>query len=225
MQRVESESEGESDSSLIHKRGKTKKMCVVSSGSSDDDAEEDDSQCSTDNDSGASSYEESDDEEDDTQDVAAASTTTQSQTQSKESGNWSDSSDGQSEKCPICLLTFKTQDIGSPETCDHTFCVECIQEWSKNVNTCPVDRQEFTLILVRRELNGRVVRRIPVTRKQATDELMTGGDGGAIVDLTYCEICGQSDREDRMLLCDGCDLGYHMECLEPPLDTVPVDEW
>lgn len=28
-----------------------------------------------------------------------------------------------------------------------------------------------------------------------------------------------------MLLCDGCDLGYHLECLDPPMDTVPVEEW
>lgn len=26
-------------------------------------------------------------------------------------------------------------------------------------------------------------------------------------DPTYCEVCGRSDREDRLLLCDGCDLG------------------
>jgi len=24
---------------------------------------------------------------------------------------------------------------------------------------------------------------------------------------TACEVCGRSDREDRLLLCDGCDLG------------------
>lgn len=29
------------------------------------------------------------------------------------------------------------------------------------------------------------------------------------VDLeqTNCEVCGASDREDRLLLCDGCDAG------------------
>jgi hypothetical protein len=43
----------------------------------------------------------------------------------------SDSSDGQSEKCPICLLTFTMQEIGTPEACDHSFCVDCLQEWSK----------------------------------------------------------------------------------------------
>ncbi|CAJ1057408.1 PHD and RING finger domain-containing protein 1 isoform X2 [Xyrichtys novacula] len=42
---------------------------------------------------------------------------------------------------------------------------------------------------------------------------------------TNCEVCGGSDREDRLLLCDGCDAGYHMECLTPPLDSVPVEEW
>ena len=43
----------------------------------------------------------------------------------------SDSSDGQSEKCPICLRSFTTQEIGTPEACDHSFCVDCLQEWSK----------------------------------------------------------------------------------------------
>lgn len=26
-------------------------------------------------------------------------------------------------------------------------------------------------------------------------------------DPTFCEVCGRSDREDRLLLCDGCDAG------------------
>lgn len=39
------------------------------------------------------------------------------------------------------------------------------------------------------------------------------------------QVCGECDREDRMLLCDGCDLGYHLECLDPPMDTVPLEEW
>ena len=43
--------------------------------------------------------------------------------------------------------------------------------------------------------------------------------------MTYCEICGRCDREDRLLLCDGCDFGYHCECLSPPIDTIPIEEW
>lgn len=28
-----------------------------------------------------------------------------------------------------------------------------------------------------------------------------------------------------MLLCDRCDQGYHMDCLEPPLEEVPIEDW
>ena len=39
------------------------------------------------------------------------------------------------------------------------------------------------------------------------------------------QVCGRCDREAELLLCDGCDLGYHLDCLAPALSTVPVDEW
>lgn len=68
----------------------------------------------------------------------------------------SDSSDVQAEKCPICLLSFKKQEIATPETCEHSFCLDCLVEWSKNINTCPVDRQNFNIISVRKKLGGKV---------------------------------------------------------------------
>ena len=131
----------------------------------------------------------------------------------------SDSNDGQTEKCPICFITFKNQEIGSPESCDHCFCVECILEWSRNVNTCPVDRQTFNKILVRESLNGKVINQIPIEppRVWDPDEILE--------DRTYCELCGRCDREERMLLCDDCDLGFHIDCLDPPLDSIPAGTW
>jgi len=68
----------------------------------------------------------------------------------------SDSSDEQSEKCPICLLPFNKQEIGTPSVCGHCFCLECLLEWSRNINTCPVDRQSFTVIHVRNHIGGKV---------------------------------------------------------------------
>ena len=68
----------------------------------------------------------------------------------------SDASDGQSEKCPICLLPFRKQEVATPETCEHCFCLVCLTEWSKNINTCPVDRKTFTNMLVRSKLGGKV---------------------------------------------------------------------
>jgi histone demethylase JARID1 len=40
-----------------------------------------------------------------------------------------------------------------------------------------------------------------------------------------CEICQKSNYDTQMLLCDGCDCGYHMFCLDPPLDSIPQEEW
>ncbi|NWZ84193.1 PHRF1 protein, partial [Poecile atricapillus] len=128
------------------------------------------------------------------------------------------SSDEDGENCPICLNTFRDQAVGTPENCSHYFCLDCIVEWSKNANSCPVDRILFNYINIRARFGGKILKKIPVenTKTQGTD----GED-----DPTFCEVCGRSDREDRLLLCDGCDAGYHMECLNPPLSEVPVDEW
>jgi hypothetical protein len=40
-----------------------------------------------------------------------------------------------------------------------------------------------------------------------------------------CEVCGMPDREESMLLCDGCGQGYHLQCLSPPLRSVPRGDW
>ena len=44
---------------------------------------------------------------------------------------------------------------------------------------------------------------------------------------SVCEVCGQADRIDQILLCDGpgCACEYHMSCLQPPLLAVPEGEW
>ncbi|CAH2085107.1 unnamed protein product [Euphydryas editha] len=137
------------------------------------------------------------------------------------SGFASDSSEGNSDKCSICLLRFKEQQVGTPESCEHIFCLDCITEWSKNVNTCPVDRMTFNSIIVKACVGGRVLRTDPVKvleRRPSVEALV-------VEDPTLCEICGSSDDEETMLLCDGCDLGYHMQCLTPPLSEIPADQW
>jgi uncharacterized Zn-finger protein len=37
------------------------------------------------------------------------------------------SSDVDSVKCPVCSATFTTQEVATPDTCDHTFCAACLQ--------------------------------------------------------------------------------------------------
>lgn len=40
-----------------------------------------------------------------------------------------------------------------------------------------------------------------------------------------CEICLRGDNGTSMLLCDDCNRGYHMFCLDPPLTTIPKSQW
>jgi hypothetical protein len=40
-----------------------------------------------------------------------------------------------------------------------------------------------------------------------------------------CHACANSDPEDKLLLCDGCDAAYHMHCLAPALAAVPETDW
>ncbi|XP_029644165.1 protein SCAF11 isoform X1 [Octopus sinensis] len=203
-----SESEGEEVKSQFHCKGDE---VMMEENPNPEDLEEDDD--SDDDEETDDEDEETDDDDDDvTKGVC-----------DKVSLLEDDSSDqGDGDDCPICLNRLKYQDIGTPESCDHSFCLDCIQLWARNVNTCPVDRREFELILARHAGEDEIFKKIPVAEKSFEAE---EDAGEAENDLTYCEVCGQSNREDRLLLCDGCDLGFHCECLDPPLDSVPVEEW
>ncbi|XP_036715227.1 PHD and RING finger domain-containing protein 1 isoform X4 [Balaenoptera musculus] len=134
-------------------------------------------------------------------------------------------SDDDSESCPICLNAFRDQAVGTPENCAHYFCLDCIVEWSKNANSCPVDRTIFKCICIRAQFGGKILKKIPV------ESARLGEDEDE--DPTFCGVCGRSDREDRLLLCDGCDAGRYPEaaCRDVPNtsgrggEEVPVDEW
>uniref|UniRef100_A0A1B6JSP2 PHD-type domain-containing protein n=1 Tax=Homalodisca liturata TaxID=320908 RepID=A0A1B6JSP2_9HEMI len=158
-------------------------------------------------------------------------------------------SDGESEKCPICLTRFNLQEVGKPASCDHSFCVPCIQEWAKSKNTCPVDRRPFQSIVVRSHLQGKVVREIPVETppvanfwesdewwetltvnyfvgeiaSSESEEYYYDSDGDGPVER--CTVCRQIEDSDAMILCDFCARVFHMACVTPPLQYVPVSNW
>jgi hypothetical protein len=102
------------------------------------------------------------------------------------------SSDGDPVKCPVCSATFTTQEVGTPDTCDHTFCAACLQEWTKNKNNCPVGGQMFKFILVRHHRGGEIVTRIPVEPPRQQSDC---------------------DHEDREHVCDDKDLGWQLPLL------------
>lgn len=49
--------------------------------------------------------------------------------------------------------------------------------------------------------------------------------GWRCLDCTVCEGCGEKNDESRLILCDDCDISFHIYCMEPPLDTVPQGTW
>jgi PHD and RING finger domain-containing protein 1 len=134
--------------------------------------------------------------------------------------NMSDgSTEGQAEMCPICLCGFVTQEVGTPEACNHSFCADCLQEWLKNTNACPLDRQVCDTILVRRSVGGEVVRRVHVEPPSQQEE-------DVVIDyVIYCEVCGGCNHFHPVILCGRCGRGYHLDCVYLRLDTVTQEEW
>ena len=41
----------------------------------------------------------------------------------------------------------------------------------------------------------------------------------------FCQLCHSGEDEVSLLLCDGCDKGYHMYCFKPAITSLPDGDW
>lgn len=57
------------------------------------------------------------------------------------------------------------------------------------------------------------------SRKRELDAMQS------VIQKVRCECCGSAEDEGRMLLCDRCNGGTHMDCLVPCVPCVPVGDW
>lgn len=48
---------------------------------------------------------------------------------------------------------------------------------------------------------------------------------GVISASLKCMLCDRAQGTATMILCDICSTGWHMRCLTPPLDQIPVGHW
>lgn len=49
--------------------------------------------------------------------------------------------------------------------------------------------------------------------------------GAVVADDAHDDFCAVCRRSGELLLCDTCNLVYHLECLSPPLSAVPDGNW
>ena len=142
------------------------------------------------------------------------------------------------EVCAICRDDVTRR--GRIDACDHLFCLPCIKRWAKIETKCPLCKARFSFIqpedLVPPDPESRPstrgaraggpqkeLKRIYLPHRDQVYE----GDGelpdGMDIEEVLCGRCGDGGDEDKLMLCDGCDQGYHCYCVG--LDSVPMDEW
>jgi PHD and RING finger domain-containing protein 1 len=108
--------------------------------------------------------------------------------------------------CPICLCSLRGLEYyAKPDTCDHRYCFDCLEEWSKTQNSCPSDRNPYSSIILKESATNQTVvefhvedrNQMDTPREEANDEPL------------HCAICNDCRRGDCMLCCSSCELGFH----------------
>jgi hypothetical protein len=106
---------------------------------------------------------------------------------------------GDSLMCPVCLNNFTTQEVGTSDTCDHTFCVLCLKKWFLYTQNYPLARQKFNFLLVTRRPGGKIIRSIPVEPSKLQREHDFGWRASLLFfSLLLMSIC-------LFLRCPGCN--------------------
>jgi PHD and RING finger domain-containing protein 1 len=120
-------------------------------------------------------------------------------------------------RCPICLLTFTEEEVATPDTCHHTFCVRCLRRWSANTLTCPIDRQQFNELVIRHYPDGEMIRRDPPLEAWAwpTHHCIV------LPHALHCVFCCQTTGEGSLYYCLKCTHIYHEQCLRACWQNAP----
>lgn len=128
------------------------------------------------------------------------------------------SQSGSVDPCAICLEVLQLTTTASL-ACPHRFHFSCIEMWAKKATNCPLCKTEFTAIT---RADGTSVAVEP--RKLKAEDSQEGLDAGFLVDAG-CMICGGTDNEEVLLLCDmvGCENMAHTYCMR--LSAVPEGDW
>ncbi|XP_004632820.1 E3 ubiquitin-protein ligase UHRF1 [Octodon degus] len=64
----------------------------------------------------------------------------------------------------------------------------------------------------------------PMRRKSGPSCKYCKDDPNKLCRICACHRCGGREAPDKQLMCDECDMAYHLYCLDPPLSSVPPEE-
>ncbi|KAI9678927.1 MAG: hypothetical protein M1829_001912 [Trizodia sp. TS-e1964] len=139
--------------------------------------------------------------------------------ESKSSGCSSPSTPATSETCQ------KKDLIARLVPCLHHFHNTCLKTWVKHANTCPICRQEFNIVELTKSFKGPTIDTYVVKdQTQVADlDMEIIDEQMGIYNNDPCIVCDHDDREDILLLCDGCNVPAHTTCIG--LDSVPIGDW
>ncbi|XP_068205977.1 histone-lysine N-methyltransferase 2C-like isoform X15 [Palaemon carinicauda] len=101
--------------------------------------------------------------------------------------------------------------------CYHPYCANVKDKGTNSVGdvipVCPITRSS----------NSPFVISEPCAPERVTKVVLQ--KGWRCLDCTVCEGCGERNDEARLVLCEDCDISYHIYCMNPPLDQVPSGVW
>ncbi|RDW79178.1 putative PHD and RING finger domain protein [Aspergillus mulundensis] len=111
--------------------------------------------------------------------------------------------------------------------CGHILHNNCLKPWVERANSCPICRRTFNEVELSDRVGGPVVSSYAVEdRVQVADvdpSMIVEYIDDDVSDFQPCPICGDSENEELLLLCDGCDVPTHTYCVG--LDGVPAGSW
>lgn len=152
--------------------------------------------------------------------------------------------------CSVCLS--RPEQRGRIESCSHLFCYRCIFDWSRVETKCPMCKQRFYWIereakeKKKKKNDGEGNDDDDDNKNSSISDIndiknnqrekptycplknQNGNQEEEDEDLDpaehiICTVCQSGDDERNLLLCDGCDEGYHVSCVG--LQRVPRGRW
>ncbi|PHH63961.1 hypothetical protein CDD81_5180 [Ophiocordyceps australis] len=120
--------------------------------------------------------------------------------------------------------------VAALDGCEHTLHDSCIRSWAQKTNTCPICRNPFHSVRVYNGVDGTALSTYHVEDKKQVAEFdahqwlaQNPEPEEEERNSLPCPICNSSEREDVLLLCDGCDAAYHTYCLG--FHDIPNGDW